>query len=455
MNMRNCLTAVLLQPVDRITRPIELALLGCVLLCPSTPLVFAEENKAANAPISAQKFDFGSGGVADGFKKVTPETVYSKVLGYGFEPGGSIEAVDRGGSDALKADFCTSEKPFYFSVAVPEGNYKVTLTLGDARQASNVTVKAELRRLALEKVHTAPGEFIKRSCMVNVRTPRISDDRSVRLKEREKTSEAANWDEKLTLEFNDLRPCVCAIEIQKAENIPTVYLLGDSTVCDQPSEPWNSWGQMLPRFFKPEVAVANHAESGESLRSSLSARRLEKVLSTMKSGDYLFIQFGHNDMKERGDGVGAFTTYKADLKRFVTDAKSKGALPVVVTSMNRKSLKDGEVTNTLGDYPEAVRQVAKEENVPLIDLHAMSKQLYEALGRENIDKAFQDGTHHNNYGSYQLAKCIVEGIRQNKMELAKFILEDVPEFDPKHPDAVETFSIPASADFSNRKPDGS
>src|SRR5262249_12715412 len=163
---------------------------------------------------------------------------------------------------------------------------------------------------------------------------------------REKTDEVWNWDDKLTLEFNGEHPALCSLEIEPAVKIPTVYLLGDSTVCDQPKEPWNSWGQMLPRFFKPGVVVANHAESGESLRSSLGAHRLDKVLSTMKPGDYLFIQFGHNDMKEKGDGVGAFTTYKADLKKFVERAKEKGGIPVVVTSMHRKKFDSaGKVVN--------------------------------------------------------------------------------------------------------------
>jgi hypothetical protein len=97
----------------------------------------------------------------------------------------------------------------------------------------------------------------------------------------------------------------------------------------------------------------------------------------------------------------------------------------------------------LGDYPQTVRQVAAEEDVALIDLNAMSKVLYKALG-ENIDKAFQDGTHHNNYGSYQLAKCIVEGMKQNVPDLAKYIVDDFYGFDPNHPDPVESFTIPAS-----------
>jgi len=120
---------------------------------------------------------------------------------------------------------------------------------------------------------------------------------------------------------------VSGLEIAKVDDAVTVYIMGDSTVTDQTKEPWNSWGQMLPRFFKAGVAIANHAESGESLKSSLNARRLDKVMSTIKPGDYLFIQLGHNDQKERGEGVGAFTTYKSDLKHYVAETRLRGALP--------------------------------------------------------------------------------------------------------------------------------
>ena len=100
--------------------------------------------------------------------------------------------------------------------------------------------------------------------------PKISGDGDqVHLKPREKTNEWWAWDDKLTLEFNGTHPALRSLEIEKAD-VPTVFLLGDSTVCDQPAEPWNSWGQMLPRFFKPEVAIANHAESGETIANSLA-----------------------------------------------------------------------------------------------------------------------------------------------------------------------------------------
>jgi lysophospholipase L1-like esterase len=280
----------------------------------------------------------------------------------------------------------------------------------------------------------------------------------VKLKDREKTTEIWAWDEKLTLEFNNMRPAIAALEITKVQNIPTVYLLGDSTVCDQPSEPYSSWGQMLTRFFKPGVAIANHAESGESLRSSLAAGRLDKVLSRMKAGDYLFIQYGHNDEKEKGEGVGAFTTYRSDLKRFVDAVRQKDGIPVLLTPTQRRTFDEtGKITNSHGDYPEAVRQVAREEKVALIDLHKMSTTFYEALGPERSKLAFKagDGTHHNNYGSYELAKCVVEGIKANRLGIVKYLSREVPPFDPRKPDPLDSFKLPPSPNSTNAKPPGS
>jgi lysophospholipase L1-like esterase len=403
------------------------------------------------------KFDFGPGKVAPGYTQVLQTTAYSKELGYGFEPGPDVSCVDHGGGDPLRSDLCTSDQPFFFSVALPEGNYEVTVTFGDQNAETITTVKAELRRLMLEEVRTAPGKFTTRPFIVNVRTPQISTGGEVKLKDREKTSELWAWDDKLTLEFNNKRPSVCAIKITKVD-VPTLYLLGDSTVCDQALEPFNSWGQMLTRFFKPGIAVANHGESGESLRSSLGAKRLDKVLSLMKSGDYLLIQYGHNDEKEKGEGVGAFTTYKASLKQFVEEARKRGGIPVLITPVQRRTFDaQGKITNSHGDYPEAVRQVAKEERVPLIDLHAMSSVLYEAWGPEASPRAFapNDGTHHNNYGSYELARCIVEGIKANKLGLMKYLVPDLPAFDPRHPDPMDDFKLPASPQSTKIKPPGS
>lgn len=405
----------------------------------------------------SQKFDFGSGKTAKGFRQVSATDLYSKEKGFGFEPGASVNCIDREGKDALRSDFCTSDKPFYFSVAVPEGNYRVTVTFGDAKESTTATVKAELRRLMLEKVETKAGKFTTKSFIVNVRAPQISSGGEVKLKDREKTTELWAWDEKLTLEFNNSRPTIDAIEIERVD-VPTIFLLGDSTVCDQPSEPYNSWGQMLTGFFKPDVAIANHAESGESLKSSLGARRLDKVLSLMKHGDYLLIQYAHNDEKEKGEGVGAFTTYKASLKKFIEETRKKGGVPILVTPMHRRTFDTvtGKITNSHGDYPAAVRQVATEENVPLIDLTMMSEALYNALGREKSGAAFKegDGTHHSNYGSYELAKSIVGWMKSNKFDIAKYLKKDLPPFDPSRPAAPEGFNIPASPMITDVKPLG-
>lgn len=409
----------------------------------SQPLNSAPPPAPLPAPrTTSLNFDFGPGKPAQGHIQVLSSTLYTAGLGYGFEHGSAVSCEGR---DSAKSHIgsCSASEPFFFSVALPEGNYNVTVSLGDQAAESTTTVRAELRRLMLESIHAASGETQTRTFTVNVRTPRISTGGEVKLKDREKTSEAWAWDEKLTLEFRGTHPALRSLEIKSSDNAVTLFVLGDSTVCDQPQEPFNSWGQMLTRFFRPGIAIANHAESGESLKSSLGARRLDKVLSLIKPGDYLFIQYGHNDEKERGEGVGAFTTYKTDLKRFVAEARQRGGIPVLITPVHRRTFDAaGKITNSHGDYPEAVRQAAREDNVPLIDLNAMSKSFYEALGPEASKRAFApgDGTHHNSYGSYELARSIVEGIKANKLGISKYLVNDLMPFDPRHPDPIEGFT---------------
>ena len=435
-------------------KPSSLGLLLVLAALAATTLASAATD---NTP---HKFCFGPGPAPAGFTAITPDSVYAEARGYGFEPGATV--VSKADEKAIGSGFATSDKPFFFSVALPEGNYRVTVKLGAVEGPSETTIKAELRRLMLEQAKIAKGEIITRTFIVNLRTPRIgAGDEVVTLKPREKTSEAWAWDNKLTLEFNGTRPCLSALEISRADDVPTIYLTGDSTVCDQPLEPWSSWGQMLTRFFKPDIAIANHAESGEALRSSRSEHRFAKIFSTLKRGDTVIIQFGHNDEKEKGEGIGAFTSYKTDLTRLVTEVLEQGATPVLVTPMQRRSFDaSGHVTNSHGDYPEAVRQVAREKSVALIDLNLMSTDFYEALGAEKSAAAFStvngktDGTHHNGYGSYELAKCIVNGIVSNKLAIASHLVDGLPAFDPAHPDPVDTFNLPASPLVSVEKPYG-
>jgi lysophospholipase L1-like esterase len=391
-----------------------------------------------------RKFEFAG---KDARTSVSEHDVYSKEKGFGFELGAAVKCAEH---------TCSSDKPFYFSAAVPEGNYRVTIKFGNEQSSASTVVKAELRRLMIERVDTRVGEFVTRDFIVNVRTPIISTGGEVKLKDRERTSEQWAWDEKLTLEFNGAHPSISSVKIEKV-NVPTVFLLGDSTVCDQPGEPYASWGQMITRFFGDKVVIANNAESGESLKSSLGAKRLEKVLSLMHPGDYLLIQYAHNDEKEKGEGVGAFTTYKASLKQFVDASRKKGAIPILITPMHRRTFDtNGKITNSHGDYPEAVRMVAKEEKVALIDLTDMSRDIYEALGKDGSGVLFKEGdaTHHTAYGAYQLAKAIVQSIRDQRLPLARFLIKELPKYDPKHPDQFSLFAIPPSPAVTNMKPLG-
>jgi lysophospholipase L1-like esterase len=406
------------------------------IIIPVILLLVAAINPAARAQASFQ-FDFGTRPAKPGWVQVAPGDFYSTATGFGFEPGAKM---------AAGTNFAASRAPFYFSAKLPEGNYQVTAILGGPDEATT-TVKAELRRLMLEKIHVAAGGSATRRFIVNLRTPDISGNNHVHLKPREQASEWWDWDEKLTLEFNGANPSVRSLAIEPVV-VPTVFLAGDSTVCDQPAEPWNSWGQMLPRFFKPEIAVANYAESGETIASSLHAQRFEKIFSRMKPGDYLFVQFGHNDMKDRA--TNALASYRSNLEKIVARTRALGGTPVLVTSMERKN---GVNQDTLMGYPQTVRDVAQVEHCALIDLNAMSRVFYRALGA-NLGRAFQDGTHHNNYGSYELAQCVIEGIRQDHLPLADAIVNDFGNFDPAKPDAVEDFSLPASPVHSSVKPLG-
>jgi lysophospholipase L1-like esterase len=409
----------------------------------SSPKIDGRTAKAQNAISTGLhdqwKFCFGTNHPNPGSISAAPETLYNNETGFGFESAVHLVA---------QSEFITSDQPFFFSVKLPEGNYSVKMTLGDKSDQSGTTVKAEARRLMLENVHTVKGEITSREITLNIRTPRIGTQSEVRLKQREKDTEIATWDDKLTLEFNGPRPCLRTLEITPVPSAPTIFIAGDSTVCDQPVEPWNSWGQMLPRFLQPGVAVANYAQSGESIKSSLSARRFQKIFNQMKSGDWLLIQFGHNDMKDRDPN--ALNQYTKNLKNLVAQTRAKGGTPILITSMERKA---GVKAPTLAGYPEAVRKVAAEDNIAFVDLNRMSVELYQALG-SNLDRAFQDGTHHNNYGSYELAKCVAVGILKAKLELAKFLVKEITEFDPKHPDPVDKFDLPPSPARSAAKPDG-
>ena len=420
---------------------------------------------AGLAPAVAQtwQFDFvknratkGSGAIL-----VQPTQRYSADTDYGFDFIASPERLDR-------------QTPFYFSVRVPDGNYRVRVTLGSRKQAAVTTVRAESRRLFVENLATKKGELRDVEFIVHKHSPQIDAQRSMRLKKRELTK--LNFDDRLTIEINGDAPACAAIHIERDDSVPTVFLCGNSTVVDQDSEPWASWGQMITRWFGPEVAIANFAESGETASTFIAANRLAKALSMMKAGDYLIAEFGHNDQKQRGPGMGAYYNFATALKTFIDETRARKATPIFVTPTQRRFFKDGRIQETHADYPEAMAWVAERENVPLIDLHAMTRTFYEAMGEEPSKHAFvhypagsfpgqttdfKDNTHFNPYGAYELAKCVVEGMRQLNLPIVKALRPEYLElypasapFDPAHPDAFEDFHWNDSPFFEAEKPDG-
>jgi len=383
-------------------------------------------------------------------------------------PSTAVEAyAESRGSGLIRGNPSTDDS-FVFAVQLPEGSYRVGVDLLPAEDPQPVTIKSESRRLMVENHVPPSGKADHFTFNVNIRTPKLKAGGSVQLNDRE--IGVWHWDDRLELEIHARPGTVGTISIEPARDVVTVYLAGDSTVTDQPEEPWIGWGQMLPRFFGPEVVVANHAESGLALSSFFAHHRIDKILENIRPGDYLFIQFGHNDQKERGEGIGPWESYRDYLLAVIKIARKIGAKPVLITSMQRRRFDDEcRQFATLGDYPLVMRRVAAESGVPLIDLNQMSATLYAALGPEGTIKAFvhypagsfpgqdkpiKDDTHFNPYGGYELARCVVEGIRLEVPALARYLDPDVPPFDPASPDPFEAVNIPPSGGASFEKPLG-
>ncbi len=224
------------------------------------------------------------------------------------------------------------------------------------------------------------------------------------------------------------------------ENV-TVYIAGDSIAESYPKEkyPRMGWGQVLQNYFNDNICVENYAIGGRSSKSFIEEGRLKNISDNIKKGDYLFIQFGHNDEKTDQRHTEPYTTYKFYLNEYVKTALEKGAYPVLFTSAVRRIFDEkGFLVNTHGDYPEAVREFAEEKNVPLIDLCRKTTELYNKIGEhgsvkmhmifdnrayENYAEGCFDNTHFCEYGARVLADFIAEGIRELDLKLKKYLAE--------------------------------
>jgi lysophospholipase L1-like esterase len=423
------------------------------------------------------KFDFGQGPVEDGYTQVLPTALYSKayasdnVTGYfGFEnwQNTRVTFLDRGGTDSLTRDIVVGSGmniPFYFSVNVPEGKYSVTFTIGDQADTANTTIKAESRRLLVKDLRTSAGQFVTRTFTVVRRDPAITSTRSVSLDYsygREDPALCLGWDRKLTFEFNGPRPAIAAVEIVKVDTGVTLHLAGNSTVVEQEDEPWASWGQMAPVFFNASVIVNDLALSGLTSANFIGQRRLEKICSVMKPGDYLFYEFGHNDSKNTGWETSMTNTMQA----FNDSAKAHNATMVFVTPVPRRG--DTDTAASVGGSAELVRTNARTLGARLLDLNALFMRCKAALGNNSAmayahfaanalwpdQPAINDDTHFSDYGAYEVARCVIQnGLKNAGLPVYKHLLDTIL-FNPAQPDNPATWKLGVSLDTLFRHSSG-
>ncbi|OKP75544.1 hypothetical protein A3842_19840 [Paenibacillus sp. P3E] len=216
--------------------------------------------------------------------------------------------------------------------------------------------------------------------------------------------------------------------------MPTLYIAGDSTAAQKGGgeKPMTGWGEFFQEHFGPEITVDNRAVNGRSTRSYLAEGRLEDIAKDFRSGDYLLIQFGHNDQKVEDPAryTDPATEYRRNLLTFIDFARNYGGYPVLLTSVSRRRFTSGGEPDPLaiGPYPEAVREVAAQTGTPLLDIFASSQQLYRALGEEGSRQLFMhlpandhpnypvgitDDTHFSKEGAARVADLVAGAIRQS------------------------------------------
>jgi lysophospholipase L1-like esterase len=224
----------------------------------------------------------------------------------------------------------------------------------------------------------------------------------------------------------------------------TVYMIGDSTMCEYEAkrQPLTGWGMPFKYFFDSTVQIDNRARGGRSTRTFLSEGRWQPIADSLQEGDYVLMQFGHNDEAKEEKYKDRFTPvpdYKTNLIKFINEARAKKAIPVIITPVSRMRFdKEGKQEETHTEYTAACYEVAKEFKVPLVDLDKMSRELYNRLGPTGTKLLFmqlelgenpsypegqKDNTHFNEYGARRIAELVLQGLQENHIDLAERIVK--------------------------------
>ncbi|GGN45896.1 lysophospholipase L1-like esterase [Actinoplanes campanulatus] len=325
--------------------------------------------------------------------------------------GGVAGPAHAGGPRGIPGD-CSGAAPIVCHFDVVPGVYDVSVVLGSADEAAVTGVRAEARRMMLGEIATEAGRYAHRSFAVDVREP-----------EGEPTK-VTSGTPGLTLTFTGSAPRVERVTVRPARRHgPTLFLAGDSTVCDQDTFPYTGWGQAIPQHLRRGVTVANYADSGESTGSFLAEPLLwAAMLPRVGRGDVVLLQFGHNDKTTTAED------YRANLTRMITELRALHAKPVLVSPpVRRRFDASGHLdavarhTNGLGvDLPAEMAAVAGEQAVPYIDLTADSAALVEGLGVEGSKPIYlynelRDNTHFSEYGADRIGLLVLARLAELRL----------------------------------------
>jgi lysophospholipase L1-like esterase len=301
--------------------------------------------------------------------------------------------------DPALLERCTGSKPIKCTISVPaNGNYNVTVELGSPQAASSSQVQAELYRIVVPTLALAAGAYAQQTFSVNVRA---EDHDSYDAPGKE-----------LNILIDGDAPALRGLGYAPAD-VPTLFVVGDSTVCDWDPAVANlgpqerGWAQNFSQFLKPGLAVANYADSGDTagtLYGKFASRG-----AVLEEGDYLFIQFGHNDQKSQSGIDG----YKANLMKFITDARDKKAIPILFSPAARKGA-------TLADpgfagLDQQARDLAKTENVAFVDLTTLAINYYATVDKSLLFTSTTETAHFNIAGATALSKLVADALKAGTM----------------------------------------
>ncbi len=390
-------------------------------------ILFTGATAMAEDSLYVKKFDFGSFEAAEGYIQVTENDAYTAENGWGLDITNTIKS---GGKDVI-GDYVTTDDVaggISFTVDVPDGDYKVIVTTGgDAATKSNVYINGgeRVRVYALEA-----GKYQDNEQRV------VPKDGKITIKVI--GAAAAEGEEQTYPTISAITVEQLAARTEKREK-PAIYIAGDSTAqtYNHAKEyPQTGWGQVAADYFDAsETEIINRSIGGRSLKSYNNDGRLDNILTEMHPGDYVFIQFGHNDGSSKPERFISVDDFKVLMEeKYIGEIKKRGGIPVILTPTPHFSPDEsGKFAETIIDYSDAAREIASKTDTVLIDIHKMAVEKWNELGEAKVRKLYfindinesvkypggtDDHTHFKEAGARQIAMLVAEGVSEKLPELA-------------------------------------